>query len=100
MTRSEIIRFLILRSIGNFLVLFAIFGVIATFGLALYLFAHSTDNFWDAGRYNAVFYLIKNLVRGEEPQERAGTAYLSNLFGPQGQHGRDYWCLRLSKFSI
>jgi len=36
MTRGEIARYLVLRSIGNFLVLFAIFGVIATFGPALY----------------------------------------------------------------
>jgi len=181
-TRSEIIRYLILRSIGNFLVLFAIFGVAATFGPALYyeisfkviqargvryqvyepnpsagtsplgeilkrqkigsvkvsgggfadvlagpkeqilipndtsfsilipklganakvfpnidasdpnqflpilkegvahakgtvfpgmkgniyLFAHSTDNFWDVGRYNAIFYLLKDLNPGDE----------------------------------
>lgn len=26
-----------------------------------YLFAHSTDNFWDIGRYNAIFYLLKDL---------------------------------------
>src|SRR3989338_5648152 len=178
MNRSEIIRFLILRSIGNFLLLFAIFGVLATFGPALYyevsfkivqvrgikytvadnktsplgeilkkqqaensqginggfaqvlagpkeqilipkdtnfsiliprlgastkvfsnidpsnqneflpilqngvahakgtvfpgmagniyLFAHSTDNFWDVGRYNAVFYLLKDLKPGDD----------------------------------
>jgi len=36
MTRSDTIRFVIIRSIGNFLVLFAIFGVLATFGPALY----------------------------------------------------------------
>ena len=36
MTKSDAIRFVILRSIGNFLVLFAIFGVLATFGPALY----------------------------------------------------------------
>jgi hypothetical protein len=36
MKRSEILRFLILRTIGNFLVLFAVFGIIATFGPALY----------------------------------------------------------------
>ena len=178
MSKSEIVRFLILRSIGNFLVLFAIFGVVATFGPILYyevlfgiakfrgvhyevakdlggqstfgeilkqqkisskttfgfadilagpkeqilipidtvfdiligkiganakvyhnvdpgnpkeflpilkkgvahakgtvfpgqqgniyLFAHSTDNFWDVGRYNAVFYLIKDLIPGDE----------------------------------
>lgn len=177
MERSEIIRFLVLRSIGNFLVLFAIFGVLATFGPALYyevsfrivqargvhfvvadnqtsplgellkkqrgategisggfsnvlagpkeqilipkdtdfsiliprlganakvfpnidpsnvneflpilqegvahakgtvfpgmagniyLFAHSTDNFWDVGRYNAIFYLLKDLKPGDD----------------------------------
>lgn len=27
----------------------------------IYLFAHSTDNFWDVGRYNAIFYLLKEL---------------------------------------
>lgn len=179
MTRSDIIRFLILRTIGNFLVLFALFGVFATFGPALYyeiqyrivqargieytvvdshesietplgrvleekekeniaegglaevltgskekilipkdpkfglvipkiganskiipnvdasnekdflpilyqgiahakgtvfpgipgniyLFAHSSDNFWDVGRYNAVFYLLKDLTKGDD----------------------------------
>lgn len=177
MSKSEIIRFLILRSIGNFLLLFAIFGVVATFGPTLYyevqfrvaqargvryvvkeppattglgnliarqqseqlaregfghvltgpkqqilipkdtdfsilipkigasqkvfanidssnekeflpvlqqgvahakgtvfpgqkgniyLFAHSTDNFWDVGRYNAIFYLLKDLAPGDE----------------------------------
>lgn len=37
-------------------------------GLAgnIYLFAHSADNFWDAGRYNAVFYLLKDLQKGDE----------------------------------
>lgn len=164
MKRNEAIKFLILRSIGNFLLLFAIFGVIATFGPALYyevrfqiiktrgvtfevadntpskeqrlsfgnlltgskeqtliapdtefsivipkigasarvianvdpsneeaflpallegvahaqgslfpgtsgniyLFAHSADNFWDAGQYNAIFYLLKDLEVGDE----------------------------------
>lgn len=185
MTRSEIIKFLILRSIGNFLVLFAVFGVFVTFGPAvyyetqfritqfrgiqykvaedslvleesrpspfgeilkrqkaetlasktggfagvltgpkeqilipkdtnfsililkiganakvwpnvdpinekeflpylqtgvahargtvfpgmsgnIYLFAHSADNFWNAGRYNAVFYLLKDLTLGDD----------------------------------
>ena len=32
----------------------------------IYLFAHSTDNFWDVGRYNAVFYLLKDLKKGDE----------------------------------
>jgi sortase A len=32
----------------------------------VYLFAHSTDNFWDIGRYNAVFYLLKDLRKGDD----------------------------------
>ncbi|MBI3985035.1 MAG: class E sortase [Candidatus Levybacteria bacterium] len=32
----------------------------------IYLFAHSTDNFWNIGRYNAIFYLLKDLVPGDE----------------------------------
>ncbi len=167
MSRREKIRFVILRSIGNFLVLFSLYGVGATFGPALayeikyqiikmrdikytvevrpspssvettapgfgealigakqqvlvppdtqfsivipkigatskvypnvdptneeeflpllqtgvahakgtvfpgfegntYIFAHSTDNFWNVGRYNAVFYLLKELQKGDE----------------------------------
>lgn len=164
MNKSDIFRFIILRTIGNFLVLFSVFGVIATFGPAMYyevkfhisqvsgvhyivkvtpkaslspeqfsnvlsksnehvlippdtdfsivipkigasekvfpnvdpnneneylpillkgvahakgtsfpgfagntyLFAHSADNFWDVGRYNAVFYLIKDLEKGDD----------------------------------
>jgi sortase A len=32
----------------------------------VYLFAHSTDNWWNVGRYNAVFYLLKDLQEGDE----------------------------------
>jgi sortase A len=32
----------------------------------IYLFAHSTDNFWDVGRYNAIFYLLKDLSPGDD----------------------------------
>jgi len=32
----------------------------------IYLFAHSTDNFWDVGRYNATFYLLKDLQEGDD----------------------------------
>ncbi len=176
MTRNEAIRFVVLRSLGNFLVLFSIYGVFATFGPALteevkyliiqargvefevastkaevseiqntqykipntstggfaevlagdkeqilipkdplfsilipkigataqvfpnvdpensqeflpvlqngvahakgsvfpghpgttYLFAHSADNWWDVGRYNAVFYTLNNLSEKDE----------------------------------
>ena len=31
-----------------------------------YLFAHSIDNFWNVGRYNAVFYLLNKLVVGDD----------------------------------
>lgn len=32
----------------------------------VYLFAHSTDNWWNVGRYNAVFYLLSHLTIGDE----------------------------------
>lgn len=32
----------------------------------VYLFAHSTDTFYNVGRYNAVFYLIGKLQNGDE----------------------------------
>lgn len=32
----------------------------------VYLFAHSTDSWWNVGRYNAVFYLLKNLTAGDD----------------------------------
>lgn len=32
----------------------------------IYLFAHSADNFWDVGQYNAIFYLLKDLENGDE----------------------------------
>lgn len=165
MSRKEIIRYLVLRTIGNFLLLFAISGITLTFGQALYqeglyrltnlrgisfvigdskikqeekvgfgqllakggetisitpvdsdfgvvipkinanarvipnvdasnyseymaalklgvahaagtslpglpgntyFFAHSTDFFWNVGRYNAVFYLLKELEANDE----------------------------------
>lgn len=32
----------------------------------IYLFAHSADNWWNVGRYNAVFYLLQHLQPGDE----------------------------------
>ena len=32
----------------------------------IFLFAHSTDAFWNVGRYNAIFYLLKELQNGDE----------------------------------
>lgn len=31
-----------------------------------YLFAHSTDNWWHVGQYNAIFYLLKDLSVGDQ----------------------------------
>ncbi len=35
-------------------------------GGTTYLFAHSADNFWNVGQYNAVFYLLNKLEPGDE----------------------------------
>ena len=32
----------------------------------IFLFAHSTDYFWNVGTYNAIFYLLNKLVKGDE----------------------------------
>ena len=32
----------------------------------VYLFAHSADTWWNAGRYNAIFYLLKDLQVGDD----------------------------------
>lgn len=31
-----------------------------------YIFSHSTDNWWNVGRYNAIFYLLKDMEPGDE----------------------------------
>lgn len=48
-------------------------GVAHTMGTAfpgedghIFLFAHSTDYFWNVGSYNAVFYLLYKLEKGDE----------------------------------
>ena len=66
----------------------------------IYLFAHSADNWWNAGRYNAVFYLLKDLSAGDEivvffegkrydyvveQQFIADPTYVSLLSGHEGQ---------------
>lgn len=35
-------------------------------GETTYLFAHSATTFWDVGRHNALFYLIKDLENGDD----------------------------------
>jgi len=32
----------------------------------VYLFAHSTDAFWNVGKYNAIFFLLGKLSKGDE----------------------------------
>ncbi len=32
----------------------------------IFLFAHSTDYFWNVGTYNAIFYLLNKLEKGDE----------------------------------
>ncbi|MCX7881375.1 MAG: sortase [Patescibacteria group bacterium] len=35
-------------------------------GSHIFLFAHSTDYFWNVGTYNAIFYLLGKLEKGDE----------------------------------
>src|SRR5207244_3096201 len=70
MTRTEIIRFLVLRSIGNFLVLFSLFGVGMTFGPALYEEAH-----YQLDKANGIHYVAASV----EQQHQAQTGQLANV---------------------
>jgi sortase A len=74
MTRSEIIRYLVLRSIGNFLVLFAIFGVIATFGPALYF-----ETMYRIGQWRGVTYTVV-----DPDQVKNSTSPLGELMKKEG----------------
>lgn len=75
MTRSEVIRYLILRSIGNFLVLFAIFGVLATFGPALYYEIQFRVSQWRGVRY----------IVADPPQVKNTTSPLGRLLQKEGR---------------
>ncbi|MBI1863572.1 sortase [Candidatus Microgenomates bacterium] len=66
-------------------------GVAHTLGTAfpgegghIYLFAHSTDYFWNVGTYNAVFYLIYKLEKGDEIDLfYKGQRYVYKVIGKQ-----------------
>lgn len=75
MTRSEIIRYLILRSIGNFLVLFAIFGVLATFGPALYY-----EVSFRIAQYRGIIYTV-----ADPSQVKNATSPLGELLKKEGR---------------
>lgn len=63
MTKNEVIRFLILRSIGNFLVLFSLFGVGMTFGPAIYEEAH-----YRIDKLNGVKYIAASVEQEQNAQ--------------------------------
>lgn len=67
MSRSEIIRYLVLRSIGNFLLLFAIFGVLATFGPALYY-----EVSFRVDQYRGVTYTVEDPSTVKNPTSPLG----------------------------
>lgn len=50
----------------------------------IFLFAHSTDYFWNVGTYNAVFYLLYKLERGDEIDLfYKGQRYVYTVIGKQ-----------------
>lgn len=73
MKKSEVIKFLILRTLGNFLVLFAIFGVISTFGPALYFEVN-----YQIVKYRGVHYVISNSQFPRLPKPGNGGQAISN----------------------
>ena len=65
MKRSEIIKFLILRTIGNFLVLFAIFGILATFGPALYFEVN-----YQIVKTRGIRYVVVSSLKSQNPNSK------------------------------
>jgi LPXTG-site transpeptidase (sortase) family protein len=80
MTRSEIIRYLVLRSIGNFLLLFAVFGVAATFGPALYY-----EVSFRIDQYRGVTYTVEDPM---QVKNRATSSPLGRLMEKEGRVAR------------
>ena len=92
MTRSEIIRFIILRSIGNFLVLFAVFGVLATFGPALFyeiqfrIIQVRGVHYSVATQTQAVSSPLGEIIRNQESKDKqVSSGFSSVLVGPKEQ---------------
>jgi len=80
--RTETIKFLIIRSIGNFLVLFALFGVFATFGPALYYEVQ-----FRVATYRGVTYSVAKVVDEEIPKEEVGKeASFADILAGQKEH--------------
>ncbi|KKR48160.1 MAG: hypothetical protein UT85_C0038G0012 [Candidatus Levybacteria bacterium GW2011_GWA2_40_16] len=61
--RREVLKYLILRTVGNFLVLFTIFAFIATFGPALYYEAS-----WRVSRARGISYSLADDVASQETE--------------------------------
>lgn len=88
MTRREKIKFIVLRSIGNFLVLFALFGVVATFGPAL-----GTEALYRIAQARGIEYTVmdsQNLLQEDlpniaDPGQDEGPTFGSVLSGPREQ---------------
>lgn len=81
MTRSEIIKFLVIRSIGNFLVLFALFGVFATFGPALFY-----ELQFRAASYRQVTYILPEVLDKETEEEVGKEASFADILAGQKEH--------------
>lgn len=87
MTKSDAIRFVLIRSVGNFLVLFALFGVFATFGPALYYEAQ-----YRIIQIRGIHFSISHQVSARsqttgKPQEvrKASIGFADILSGPRDQ---------------
>lgn len=89
MTKNEKIKFVALRSVGNFLVLFALFGVIMTFGPAL-----MTEATYRVAQARGIEYSVEDLQQVTsgaqsglvvDPGNREGPTFGSVLAGPKNQ---------------
>lgn len=83
MTRQEAIKFILIRSLGNFLLLFALYGVSATFGPALYYEVQ-----FRIIEARGIHFAIQNLHADSQHQkgiQNANIQISSKIQTPQGQ---------------
>src|SRR3989344_2013013 len=80
MTKSDAIRFVIIRSIGNFFVLFALFGVSATFGPALYYEAQ-----YRTIQIRGVRFSVSNTQISSSQKIKPSVDFAEILSGPKEQ---------------
>src|SRR5579872_7145582 len=85
--KQEIVTLLILRTIGNFLILFTIFGFSMTFGPAIYF-----EILFHLAQYQGVHFQVAQMAQGEEltPLGKLVEMHATGSGSTNGESGQSY----------